>query len=126
DALTEGETAGLLCLREGTLAFRPPLVRAAAYRHANGDERRASHRAIADALDAPADSERRAWHLGASTAGADAAIADELETTSQRALTRGSHPAAAAALEKSARITPDAKSRERRLVAAAGLWERAG
>jgi len=126
DALTEAEAAGLLVIRDGTIAFRHPLVRSAAYRHANEDERRASHRAIADALDAPADRERRAWHLGASTAGADAAIADELETTSQRALTRGSHPAAAAALEKSARITPDAKSRARRLVAAAGLWERAG
>src|SRR5439155_26255330 len=82
--------------------------------------------AIHNGLQPPTDIDRRGWHLGASTAGADAAIADDLQTTSQRALTRGSHPAAAAALEKSARITPDGKSRARRLVAAAGLCERAG
>jgi len=126
DAIADAESAGLVAIRDGTIAFRHPLVRSAAYSHANEDERRAAHRAIAQALDAPADRERRAWHLGVSAAGADAAIADELEATSQRALSRGSHPAAAAALEKAARITPDPNVRARRLVAAAGLWERGG
>src|SRR4029453_14238558 len=62
-ALEPAEDAGLLAIAEGRVSFRHPLVRSAVFHAAPPSERRAAHRALADALRAGDDAERLAWHL---------------------------------------------------------------
>jgi DNA-binding CsgD family transcriptional regulator len=125
-ALAPAEAAGVLVRSAETLSFRHPLLRAAAYQRASTEERRRAHRALAGALSHPADRDRYAWHLAASAAMPDEAIAAELEQAAERARQRGSQPAAATALERAARLTPDPAQRAVRLVDAAALWEQSG
>ena len=125
-SLDSAEASSVITRMGDKLAFRHPLIRAAAYQHATPDQRRAAHRALAAALTDESHRDRRAWHLAASAIAPDPAIADELERASERARDRGSSPAAAAALERAARLTPDPQRRAIRLVAAAELWEQSG
>ena len=74
--LESAEGDGLLRLHEATFEFRHPLVRSAVYHGAAASERRAAHRALADAL-VGVDDERLAWHRGA------AAIAPDEEAAAQ-------------------------------------------
>ena len=55
----------------GTLTFRHPLVRSAIYRGATSQARRAVEQALADALDAEKDGDRRAWHRANAATGPD-------------------------------------------------------
>ena len=117
---------GLLRVEGGRAVFRHPLVRSAAYAAATFEQRQRAHEALAAALTGDADADRRAWHRATAAAAPDAAVADELEQSAERARTRGGHAAAAAALERAARLTADDAQRARRLVAAADSARFAG
>ena len=118
DPLSPAEAAGLVRVGDGTLAFRHPVVRSLAYATAPAADRAAAHRALADALPDEADGDRRAWHLAAAAEGPDEAVAALLEQTAERAIARGGHAAAAQALERAARLSPDPADRARRLFSA--------
>ena len=126
DALEPAEDAGLLVLAEGCLSFRHPLVRSAIFHAAPPSERRAAHRALADALRAGEDAERLAWHLAGGALGLDEEAATALEAAGRQAQERSSYAAAAAAFERAAGLTADEDARPRRLYAAADAALRAG
>ena len=115
---TTVDETGLLHLEAG-VRFRHPLVRSAVYRAATDTDRRAVHRALADATDPQTDPDRRAWHRGQSTVDPDEAVAAELEQSAGRAMSHGGLAAAAALLERAAELTPDARQRSRRCLDAA-------
>ncbi|WP_029433032.1 AAA family ATPase [Blastococcus sp. URHD0036] len=124
-ALEEAEAAGLLTMSAGRLAFRHSLVRSAVYSEATPGERRAVHRALADALDA-GDADRRAWHLAEAALGPDEPTAAALAAAAGRARDRSAYAVAAAAAERAARLSPDPADRAERLVAAAESAEQSG
>ena len=118
-ALEEVERAGLVSITDTRLEFRHPLLRSAVYHACPPDERRAVHRAIADALVHDPDRDHRVWHLAAASFGADESTAAELEQAGLRARMRSAYDAAAAAFERASQLTPDPEPRSRRLLSAA-------
>jgi DNA-binding CsgD family transcriptional regulator len=117
------EAAGLIQFG-ARVRFRHPLVRAAAYRSASTQLRQDVHRALAEVTDAGVDPDRRAWHLAHATQSPDEEIAAALEQSAARAQSRGGLLAAAALLERAARLTPDPTRRADRELAAA--WRKRG
>jgi DNA-binding CsgD family transcriptional regulator len=130
DALAEAEDEGLVSVTAGRITFRHPLVRAAVYSRAGARERRAAHRAVADALPED-DSDRRAWHLAEAVWQPDERVSDVVAEAADRARARTAYSVASGAYERSARLTPDQGLRTERLLLAAesawsaGLTERA-
>jgi DNA-binding CsgD family transcriptional regulator len=118
DALAPAEAAGVVEFGP-RMRFQHPLARSAAYRAADLTERRAVHRALADATDPGSDPDRRAWHAAIAAAGPDDAIAADLEASAERAQSRGGIAAAAAFLERAAGLTSDPALRGSRAIAAA-------
>jgi class 3 adenylate cyclase/DNA-binding CsgD family transcriptional regulator len=120
--LGPAESAGLVRFHEGSLEFRHPLARSAIYAEAPADERRAAHRALADALP-DRDLDRRAWHLALAALGPDDAASAALEQAGVRARGRSAYAVAAATFERAARLAPDDDRRGRLLVdAAEAAW----
>ncbi len=118
DDLGPAEDVGLVTVAGGTLEFRHPLVRSAAYASASAQERRGAHRALADALpDREAD--RRAWHLAAAAVGPDESASVALAQAAERARERSAYTVAAAAFERAARLDPTERRRAELLRAAA-------
>ncbi len=118
DALAPAEAAGLIEFGP-RMRFHHPLMRSAAYRAAELGDRRAVHRALADATDPQSDPDRRAWHAALAAAGPDEEVADELEASAGRAQSRGGVAAAAAFLERATALTLDPALRGSRAIAAA-------
>jgi DNA-binding CsgD family transcriptional regulator len=112
------ETGGLLAIG-ARLTFRHPLVRSVVYQTATAADRRLAHRALAEAIDAGADPDRRAWHRAQAAAGPDEDVAADLERSASRAQARGGFAAAAAFLDRAANLTPDPARRGARALAAA-------
>ena len=123
--LDGAEAAGLVRLEAGRVVFEHPLARSAIYSEANAQDRRAAHRALADALP-DLDRDRRAWHLAAATAGPDEAAAEALAGAGGRAYERAAYAVAATAFARGARLHPDARRRGELLFDAAESAWRAG
>ncbi|HXO10181.1 MAG TPA: AAA family ATPase, partial [Solirubrobacteraceae bacterium] len=129
-ALATAEGAGLITLRPGTVEFRHPLARSAIYADTPVALRREAHRALAASLP-DRDVDRRAWHLAAAAVGTDDSASDALEQAGERSHARSSYATAAAAFERSARLTsaPDRRAsllwRGARSAWLAGLADRA-
>jgi DNA-binding CsgD family transcriptional regulator len=125
-------SAAAPALDEGLMTIGPPirflhpLVRSAAYRAAEPQERRAVHLALAEATDRQEDPDRRAWHLAAASAGPDEEVALELERSAGRAQARGGLAAAAAFLDRAVAVTADPTRRADRALAAARASFHAG
>jgi DNA-binding CsgD family transcriptional regulator len=101
------------------ITFRHELVRSAVYAGASDRLRREAHLALAAALDPVADQDLAAWHRAAAAVEADETVAADLETSAPRARERGGLAAAAAVLERAARLSPDAAARVSRTLHAA-------
>ncbi|MCG7210863.1 helix-turn-helix transcriptional regulator [Streptomyces arenae] len=118
-ALPAAEEAGLVRVdaRAGRLVFRHPLVRSAVVRTCRPGQRRAAHRALAEALER--DPERRIGHLVAASLGPEEHLAADLEQAGHAALGRGSAALAVTALRRAAELSPEPAERSRRLAHAA-------
>ncbi|KQR53669.1 hypothetical protein ASF88_02070 [Leifsonia sp. Leaf336] len=125
DALRPAQEARLLELG-AQVRFRHPLMRSAVSHSATETERRAAHRALADAIVDPADADYRAWHRAAASTGLDEEVATELEESADRARARGGWAAAGAFLTRSTELTVDPSCRARRALAAADARMQAG
>ncbi|GAA1653701.1 LuxR family transcriptional regulator [Saccharothrix algeriensis] len=118
DAGAAAEAAGLV--EFGTaVRFHHPLARSAVYRNTPAPERRAAHRALAEATDQDTDPDRRAWHRAQAAARPDGTLAATLEECARRAQDRGGGAAAAAFLRRAAQLTPEPPHRAARALDAA-------
>jgi DNA-binding CsgD family transcriptional regulator len=125
DDLAAAERATVLHVEDGRVAFRHPLVRAAAYAGAAPPDLRAAHAAVAAELDGEAHPDEQAWHLALAAAGHDEEAAAAIEAAGLRALGR-SRSAAQRALTRAAALSPPGPDRTRRLLAAAEAATAAG
>src|SRR5207253_876789 len=125
EALEPAQREGLVTI-SSSVVFCHPLARSAIYGSADEGERRAAHRALAAAAGAAGESDRRAWHLAAATGGPDEKTAAALIDAAESARRRGGVGSEAKALERAARLTPEAGLRASRLAHAGMAAHRAG
>ncbi len=118
-ALEAAVSSGLLIAENDTVRVRHPLVRSAVYQAATGEQRRAAHQALADALAGLGDSDREAWHRAEAASGPDPAVVAALERVGARAERRGGYAAAMTAYERAAALSGEAQQRAALTFAAA-------
>jgi hypothetical protein len=116
DDLTSAVSAALVEVNEASVRFRHRLVRSAVRSAASPAARQRAHAALGAALEDFPD--RSIWHRAAAAIDPDEALAAELEASAGRARRRGG---TIAALERAARLSPDAANRTGRLMRAAEL-----
>lgn len=124
-AAADAAEAGLAEIGTG-VRFRHPLARSATYWSASPAERQKVHGALAEVTDPTLDPDRRVWHLAEAAPGPDEDIAEELERSAAQARARGGLAAAAAFLERAARLTLDPARQAARALAAAHTKVQAG
>lgn len=125
EAAAPAVAAGLLQV-DTRVRFRHPLVRSAVYQACTALDRRRAHGALAEAIDADLDPDRRAWHRARAASGPDEEVAADLERSALRARGRGGLAAGAAFLRQAAELTPEPATRVRRAIAAAYALDEAG
>jgi DNA-binding CsgD family transcriptional regulator len=119
------ETGGLATFG-ARVVFLHPLVRSVVYQAASPPERRATHKALAEATSADVQPARRAWHRAQAALGPDEQTAAELERAADNARARGGIAAAAAFWERATELTLDPRRRAERALAAARARQQAG
>jgi len=108
---------GLIRFDDLHVHFGHPLIRSAVLQAETPARRQAANLALAGILaDEPY---RRAWHRAQAITGPDDEVANELEASHLISLRRGSVTEAIWALERSAQLTTDSRTRGRRLLLAA-------
>lgn len=117
--LDTARAAGLVEVTGRTLAFRHPLIRAAVQHAAPLAMRRAAHQALAGALDAPGQADRRAWQQAAAAAAPDEEIATALEQAADRARQLSGSAGTLAWYERAAELSTDPVAKARRFTSAA-------
>ena len=117
--LDPARAAGLIEVNGSALTFRHPLIRAAVHHAAPLAQRRAVHQALAAALDAPGQADRRAWQLAAAADGPDEEIAAALECAAGQVRARGGDTGALAWYQRAAELSADPLAKARRLTLAA-------
>ncbi|GAA1616204.1 ATP-binding protein [Actinoplanes couchii] len=118
DDLEPAVTARLVEVDGEQVRFLHPLMRSAVHGRAGVGLRRRTHAALALVVEFE---DRRVWHRAAATDRPDEAVATELEVAAGRAQRRGGVAAAAAAMERAARLSADPDRRGERLLRAAEL-----
>ncbi|WP_020013443.1 helix-turn-helix transcriptional regulator [Promicromonospora sukumoe] len=124
-AATLGISVGATVEAEDLLVFGPrvlfrhPHLRATVYAAAALPERRAVHRALAEATTSASEVDRRTWHQALATSGLDDRVAEQLERDAPAARARAGLAAHAAFLERSAMLSTDPRDRARRALTAA-------
>jgi DNA-binding CsgD family transcriptional regulator len=124
--LAPAEHEGVVTLDGPWLIWRRPVLRAAAHQLSPPGRRRRAHTALAAAGAAVLPAARMAWHLGQSALEPDEAVARRLAEAAGRLRRQGAHAAAAEALTRATRLTPDPARAHRRAVQAAEAWMAAG
>jgi len=113
EAAAPAEAEGLLTIG-ARVTFRHPLGTVGGVPGGVPWERRAAHRALADATDPRATRIAAPGQPGQAAAGPDEEVAAELEHSAGRAQARGGIAAAAAFLDRAAWLTPEPHRRARR------------
>lgn len=124
DMLGVLETADLISLEGGLIAFKHPLVRSVVYQSASPNERRTAHNSLAAAHAEMGAHERHVWHRALGAVPPDQAIARELAETARGSDARSAHAAAAAGYELAASLSNHRDMEAQMLVAAAkSAWQ---
>ena len=117
EVLEPAQQARLVTFDEATIRFRHPLVRSGVLASESLRRRQAAHAAMSQVL--RSHSHRGVWHLAQSVDGPDDDVADRLDASHVASIARGSVATAVAALERSAQLTTDSRTRGWRLLVAA-------